>query len=197
MLTKVILEGAMGKKFGREWELAVNSANEALSLIDANIPGVFVWIRNNLKIYQRYKVICEYANGLVEELTEKDYTLQRKPTLIRFVPHIEGAGEDAGQFIAGLVLTIAGAVLSYFDYGTFGSQLMSAGIAMMVGGVIQMLTPQPKMDKDESERKDKTSYYFDGPVNTSNQGVPVQLIYGRCLVGSHPISASVTVDQLI
>lgn len=193
MLTEVILEGALGKKFGRKWELAVNSANEALALIDANKPGLFVWIRNNLKTYQRYKVICEYKNGRVEELSEADYTLHRKPSRIRFIPHIEGAGEDAGQFIAGLILTIVG----YFTMSYDGGAILSAGIGMMVGGVIQMLTPQPKLDKNEGQRKDLTSYYFDGPVNTSQQGVPVQLVYGRCLVGSHPISASVSVDQLI
>jgi len=42
-----------------------------------------------------------------------------------------------------------------------------------------------------------TKIILDGPANTTEQGVPVQLIYGRCLVGSHPISMGVTVDQLM
>lgn len=60
-----------------------------------------------------------------------------------------------------------------------------------------MLTPKTSNNQQTSERKDKTSYYFDGPANTTMQGVPVQLIYGRALVGSHGISAALTIDQLM
>ena len=48
----------------------------------------------------------------------------------------------------------------------------------------------------ETEMKARTSKYYDGPVNTEIQGVPVQLIYGKkVLVGSHPISVNYTVNE--
>jgi len=70
------------------------------------------------------------------------------------------------------------------------------GASMLISGIAAMLAPKPQK-QEQTERKDKTSYFFDGPTNTTVQGVPVQLIYGRCLVGSHAISAKVSVDQLM
>ena len=72
MLTEVILDGAMGKKFGRKWELNVTTPSQALKLIYANIPGVFAWIRGNLDRYQNYKVLCEYENGRTEQSHDDD-----------------------------------------------------------------------------------------------------------------------------
>ena len=196
MLTKITLDGPMGRKFGKKWELEVNSPSEALRLIDANKPGVFTWIRSNLKKYSRYRVICEYEDGRIEHLSQEEYAFERKCKSIRFVPVIEGAGGNGiFQTIIGIVLIVVGVVFEM-------PNLIYAGAAMLIGGVAAMLAPKPKIGggvdtMSGSERKDKTSYYFDGPANTTQQGVPVQLIYGECLVGSHSISAAVTVDQLM
>lgn len=191
MLTKVILEGPMGKAFGKKWELQVNSPSEALRMIDANKPGVFAWIKANLQKYSHYRVVCEYEDGRVEHLAEGDYPLERKMKTIRFVPVISGAG-GAFQAILGIVLIVVGCVVP-------GMQaLIWVGAGMLIGGVAAMLAPKPNASSnDQSQSANSTSYYFDGPANTTMQGVPVQLIYGTCLVGSHSISAAVTVDQMM
>lgn len=192
MLTKIILEGPMGKEFGREWELSVSSANEALHLIDANKPGVFVWIRNNLSKYARYRVVVEYVEGEFSNMDDDDYIISnRTPLSIRFVPLIEGAGSEF-KTVVGVTLMIASFVVPGMQWA------FNVGAVLAISGAIEMLAPVPKKrERDESARNDKTSYYFDGPANTSAQGVPVSLIYGRVLAGSHPISAAVTVDQMI
>lgn len=193
MLTKVILDGPMGKKFGREWELEVKSPREALRLINANTPGVFNWMRENASKYANYAVICKKGER-EDTFTEEQYSNQEGIyDEIRFVPVVEGAG-NVFRIVVGAVLII---VDFFTDYAS-GGYLTAMGIAMIAGGVAGMLAPKPKPgDMATNERKDKTSYYFDGPANTTNQGVPVQLIYGRCMVGSHSISAAVTVDQLM
>ena len=66
------------------------------------------------------------------------------------------------------------------------------GAALILGGVVELLSPRPKKD----DKADTNSFYFDGPTNTEQQGSPVPLIYGRMLVGSHPISASISVDEI-
>lgn len=197
MLTKVILDGPMGKQFGKHWELAVNSPSEALRMIDANQPGVFAWIKMNLDKYERYKVVVTYHDGRTEELNEDEYRLERSVKSIRFTPIVEGAGGNGvGQTILGIVLIVVGVFTTIF--GDYSGSVIALGVSLLVGGVAQMLAPKPKMnDFEQAERKDKTSYYFDGPANTTMQGVPVQLIYGRCMVGSHGISAALTVDQLM
>ena len=84
------------------------------------------------------------------------------------------------------------------EAGSFGAMAataaMSMGAGLVMGGVAGLLTPQPTNANPAAANAQNTSYYFNGPVNTTMQGVPVQLIYGRCLVGSHAISASMTVN---
>lgn len=189
MLTKIILEGPMGKQFGREWELAVDSPAEALRMINANKPGVFAWIKANLSKYENYRVSCEYEDGTTEDLDNDTFPLRRKLKSIHFTPLIVGAG-GVGKIVVGVVMIVAGVVFQQ-------PWLVSMGINMAIGGVISALSPRPKKSREaESARSDGTSYFFDGPVNTTQQGVPVPLIYGRILTGSHAISANLTIDQL-
>lgn len=192
MLTTVTLYGPLGKEFGRDWELAVSSPAEAIRLIEANKPGFMNWIRGNLDKYDRYKVIVDYHDGRKEYLDSDTFPLERSVKRIRFVPIVTGAGGGIGKMIVGALLI----ALSFIPTPA-SPFLMAAGVSLMLGGVIELLSPQPKKAKDQGIREDGTSYFFDGPVNTTQQGVPVPLIYGRVLVGSHAISANVSVDQLL
>lgn len=193
MLTKVILDGPMGKQFGREWELEVKSPREALRLINANDSRLFNWMRENAQKYSKYAVVCKVGDR-IEEFTEAQYQQQEGQfDEIRFVPIIEGAGNVA-RIVIGVILIIVDICI----WGADGGYLSMMGAALILGGVAGMLAPKPKVNDNSMSAADtKSSYYFDGPANTTSQGVPVQLIYGRCLVGSHTISAAVTVDQLM
>lgn len=193
MMTSVVLDGALGKHFGRNWELCIGSPAEALRIIDANKPGIFTWIKQNLAKYGRYKVLCQYHDGREEALDTDSFGFERKLKSVRFVPIIEGASAGA-RFVVGAVLAVVGYGSMFMGGGPAGSAVGNMGIAMMMGSVIEMLTPRPTVDKNETVNK--TSHYFNGPVNTTQQGVPVPLIYGRVLVGSHAISANVTVNQI-
>lgn len=189
MLTQITLYGPLAKEFGRDWELLVSSPAEAMRLIEANKPGFRNWIRGNLDKYDRYKVIVDYDDGRTEHLDENSFMLERKVKRIRFVPIVVGAGGGIGKIIGGLFLMVVGVI-------AMNPAIAAAGLMMLVGGIVEMISARPKK-KDQGVREDKTSYFFDGPVNTTQQGVPVPLIYGRVLVGSHPISAKITVDQLL
>ena len=67
-----------------------------------------------------------------------------------------------------------------------GTAMVEVGKAMVVSGVIQLLTPVP----EDIEQTD--NYAFNGPVNTIKQGVPVPLCYGQLLVGSSVISSGIS-----
>lgn len=192
-LTKVILEGPLGKQFGREWEFAIDSPREALRMVDANSPGVFAWIKQNLQKYSRYRVVCEREDGAIEDLDSDSYLLNRgRLKSVRFVPIVEGAS-NAFKVVVGIVMI----AFAYFVPGAWSPYLYKLGAALVLGGVVGALSPRPKMDTAGNSTEGKASYLFDGPANTTAQGSPVQLIYGRVLAGSHAISAAVTVDQLM
>ncbi|MGY2398772.1 tail assembly protein [Pseudomonas sp. SDO5271_S396] len=110
--------------------------------------------------------------------------------VIRIVPVI------AGSKRAGLLQTIVGVVLIALSPFTNGATL-APGLALTAGGVIQMLSPQAKGLGTQDGPNNRPSYSFNGPVNTSVQGNPVPLLYGRMIVGSAVISAGIySEDQM-
>ena len=191
MLTRVILDGPLGKRFGREWHLAVCTPNQAINMIEANSPGVLSWIRLNMRKYANYRVTLTGKDGKKLKLDNDTYAIQNEaPAEIRFTPVTEGASA-AARIVVGAILIVVGVLIP-----PLGAYTIPMGIGLMIGGLVELLSPQPKTS-DGAAREDKTSYYFNGPVNTTTQGVPVPLVYGRCLVGSQSVSAAITIDQLM
>lgn len=180
----------MGRRFGKEWDLAVSTPSEALQLIEANEPGVMAWIKSNKTRYANYRVTITDMAGKKVCLDNSTFCLNRaQPAVIRFTPITRGASAIA-RIVVGVVLIVYGAF-------TANPAAMWAGASMLLGGLIEILSPTPKIDSKAGSSDDGTSYYFNGPVNTSAQGIPVPLIYGRCLVGSQAVSAHITIEQLM
>ena len=166
-------------------------------MIEANKPGLKQWINENIEKYNVYKVICEYENGLIEPLDEKTYNTVRKVKSIKFMPLVAGAkGGGLGQTIVGAVLIAAAFVASFTPFAAASPYLYTAGASMLIGGVIQMLSPRASLAQNSQQSADSiSSTYFDGPVNNEAQGSPVPLVYGRVLVGSHTISSSISINE--
>lgn len=178
----------MGKKFGKSWNLAVSSPGEALRMIEANKPGLRSWIIQNKEKYDAYRVVCTYEDGREEFLDDESYLLERGGLKsIRFTPTVSGA--------SGVVRAIVGVVLIVVGSFTSNPFLIKIGASLVLSGIIEALSPRPK-NKD-GDGNTVNSYYFDGPVNTDTQGAAVPLIYGRVLAGSRPVSASISVDELM
>lgn len=189
MLTKVILDGPLGKRFGSEWDLAVSTPNEAIRMIEANHPGIVPWIRMNSTKFANYRVTITDQHGKKVKLNNDTYGLQRsRPATIRFTPIVTGRSAGA-RIVVGAILIIVG---TFFP--ALGAFTIPMGVGLAIGGLVEMLSPQPKKEKNGTN-SDGTSYYFNGAVNTSTQGNPVALVYGRHLVGSQAVSVSITIDQ--
>lgn len=87
-----------------------------------------------------------------------------------------------------MILIVVGALTSWAG----GEALIVAGIGMVAGGVVQLLTPVPKTAKPGDTAANASNYSFNGPVNTQAQGNPVPLFYGGPLtIGSAVISAGI------
>lgn len=201
MLTKIYLEGAMGRNFGREWTLDIHTPAEALQLIQANIPRFGQWIRDNLKRYEKCMIICKYADGRVEALDEKTMLMHKEAKEIHFVPTVYGAGKFMGA-IVGAVMIVVGALCWWAGGGAwgvgpgislFGQSMIVAGAGLLLSTVVTAIMGRVKGNSGSDD--DQTSYYFNGAQNTTRQGVPVPLIFGRCKVGSAVISSSINVSD--
>ncbi len=84
------------------------------------------------------------------------------------------AGSKRGgvlQTILGAVLVVGALALGPVGIGAIaGSTAMSIGLmggSMMIGGVVQMLSPQPGGLASRQDPDNAPSYAFGGPVNTT------------------------------
>ena len=115
------------------------------------------------------------------------------------MPIIQGAQSGVGKIFAGAILLGAGIALMTIPglgvtAGKIGIGLLGVGLSTTVGGVTQLLTPIPKAPTIGKETD--PSFSFGGPVNTSVQGYPIPVVYGRRIVGSKIISAGITIEEI-
>lgn len=128
-----------------------------------------------------------------ENVGEAEFSLGGT-TEIRIVPVIAGS-KNGGLFqvVLGIVLIVAGAIITGGTFGAgapFGSAMIMMGASMVLGGVVQMLTPVPKSasQQEQASTENKPSYLFNGAFNSTQQGLPVPVIYGEMLVGSSVVA---------
>jgi predicted phage tail protein len=200
-MTKVILHGILGKLFGEEWDLEIMSPGEALRAIETNTGKLFSFLREREDI--EYRVVIDGQDCSFDELKVAYCAFKR----IHFIPVIKGS-DNGGiwQIIAGIALILIAIVVTVAqpefapvtgEAISFGAALLSGGtgilvtlgVSMLVGGVAQMLTPSPKTEGTDEKPNNQPSYLFQGAVNTTRQGNPVPVGYGRLRVGSQVISA--------
>ena len=190
-LRTIRVYGRLARFLGRRtFQAAVSSAAEAVRFLLANFPQLEAHM-----LQQHYRVS---AGNYALDADELHHPSGQQ--VIRIVPVLTGAG-PVGRIVAGVALV---ALAIFNPFGTaaiFGTSLATivggVGASLVLGGVAQLLTPVPKMptgrDSDQDPRK---SFSFSGVQQTSRQGLPVPVVYGRTLVGSVVISAGVDTVQV-
>ncbi|HCB2577727.1 MULTISPECIES: tail assembly protein [Citrobacter freundii complex] len=196
-LTTIRLYGALGARFGRVHKLAVQTSAEAVKALCINLDGIETYLMNAKKNGMTFAVFRGKRNIGVEDFKEL-----AGDSDIRIAPVMEGA-KKAGMFqtILGAVMVVAGVVIgamtSWTGVGlTFGAGLVMSGASMMVGGIYQMLSPQPKGLQGRDDPDNKPSYAFGGSVNTLAMGNPVALLYGEREIGGAIISAGIVAEDI-
>lgn len=181
-LREVRLYGHLAARFGRVHRLAVKTCREALLALKEMLPGFESHIlKHNLPGYHVFGGQRKAANcRSVETL---DGPLGRgEPVCI--VPAVAGSKKS------GTLQVIVGIALIVIDQYLHTGYLTQVGIAMVLGGAIQMLTPTPKANEDASDAR-LASYAFDGPVNSTQQGLPVPVVFGEFICGSAVVSQGI------
>lgn len=191
-LRTVRLYGKLGARFGRRFELAVASPAEAIQALCVLLAGFKRELLTSRDKGVTYAVFVGKRNLAKEELE-----LPPGRGEIRIAPVLVG-NKRGGilQTILGAVLVVVGAVISFYGGGA-GTPLMQMGAAMMLGGVVQMLSPQPQGLSAKDSAQNGASYNFNGPVNTSAQGNPVPVLYGEMLIGSAVISGGIYAEDQV
>lgn len=190
VMTRIELGGVLGKTFGKIHHRLISRVNEASVALAKTVPGFEQFMISSQRRGLTYSVFKGKKNIGVDDLG-----FPVTGEVIRIVPVIIGSKK------AGLVQTIMGAVLVVASIWMPGlsiaaSNLMfSAGAAMTLGGVAQMLSPQPAGLASKQSSDNRASYAFGGVTNTAAQGYPVPLLYGRRRIGGAIISAGIYVED--
>ena len=207
--------GALRKRLGQcRFEFDVTTPAQAVKALCVNFPGLEKWLIDSEKDGVGYRVAVSK-----EKVTEQDFAPLLMPFSDREVfsitPVVAGAGRGTGQILLGAALITAavftagaaatgtgflglgsaGATGSAFA-ATASSALGTLGVSLTLGGIATAISPQPDTGLERGiEAAKLESFVFNNVVNTSKQGLPVPIAYGRLFVGSAVLSSGLDVDQ--
>ena len=180
----VCLHGGLSE-YGRRFNLHVASPAEAVRALLTQLPNLreilqngFYQVRFNRHDFSEAELETEFQQG--------------GHGVLHIVPRIQGAGR-VGQIVAGVALLVF-AWWNPFGWTVGGALLTgisSLGMGLVLGGVAQLLTKTPKLDTEQRGQKAGRNTAFSNLDNTSAQGQPVPLCYGRAYCGSRVVSQGV------
>lgn len=198
----VYLHGALGDKYGKSFDLNVETAGEVIRALSANFSGFMKDIYEGAWHVVRGKDIDK---GL--SLDEKQVSgLRLGKGDLHIVPSIAGSKRSGGalKVILGAVLigaafvftggALAAPILGGAGFlgGITGTNLALYGAAIALAGVSSLLSPEEKAENGDGSQ----SFTMSGPGNTSDQGNPVPLVYGEVITGAHLISGGVDIERI-
>lgn len=188
-IKRIKLSGSLGRRFGVFHELAVESYPEAIRALSVTLEGFKDYMQSEVGSRMRYAVFVDGKN--VGQHDEKAWQCAKE---IRIIPI------PTGSKSGGLFQVVLGAVIMATAFFTGGASLAAMGAlassafmmggAMVLGGVMQMISPQQGGVMRESQgAENKPSYAFGGAVNTTAAGYPITIPYGYRTVGGAVWSA--------
>ena len=187
-MIKLTIYGRLRKFVGQStFEIKAKSAKEAFSFLINNFQGVREHIKD-----QEY---CIMAGDI--RITQDLFDMQTEGD-IKIIPVIHG---EIFFLAAGALFTAWGAgatILGITIGAALQSTFLAIGVNMLLTGVTDMLTHDPKpFAANRQVDPQDPNYNFTGLLNNSKQGVPINIIYGETLVGSTVVSSSVDTFQIV
>ena len=193
--------GALRKRLGQcRFEFDVATPAQAIKALCVNFSGLEKWLMDSEKDGVGYRVAVSKEKATEENLAPLLMPFSDRE-VFSITPVVAGAGRGAGQILLGAALIgLAAASGAGFFGAAFAKNVglfaaaTNVGIFTTLQGVAQLISPQPEPTSlDESVQLE--SFTFSNVVNTSKQGLPVPIAYGRVFAGSAVLSSSLDVDQ--
>ena len=181
-MVTIRLLGEAGRRFGRQFKLAVQNPAEAIRALSVQIPGFRQYLMDSSDNGINWRVVTEDPLGLDSEQLEW-------PCSKRLILAPQPAGRGAvGRIIAGVALIIVSVAVTFGTVGG-GVPFAMAGIGLIFGGVAELLTPTPRVRSTEqgNNEQQRNSYAFDKSNINSVQGQVVPVLYGARRIGSLPV----------
>lgn len=181
-MTTVTLEGRLGHLVGKSFKFHVRTLREALAAIEANTGKLRSYLMLNSK-----RSFAIFINGKhIESDAELSVNIKDKNVLI--IPVLFGGVVATSAAIAAAIFKTKLAIkIATFVISTILSAALSFGISLLVAKL---------MEQDDPKVVQTTSFVFRSAENTTKQGGPVPVGYGRMIIGSRVVSVnSFAVDK--
>ena len=180
-MTIVNIHGILGREYGNSFLLSLPNPKDVLEAIDCNRQGFL----QRLVELQREGLCYDMIINKKRITNGPDMDHMLNPATIDLVPAISGSG----PLMAPLLLAAFPTALA-----SAGTLAFAASIANFVlfAAISYALTPKPENEALEiSSKASKSSLIFSNTANLASQGSPVPIGYGRLLVGSQVIQATI------
>jgi predicted phage tail protein len=198
----VRLYGHLAKRMGKEFKFDINTPGQAISALRANFKAFPNYIDENKG--PGYAIVVGKESKTIKGLDDPCSNRE----VIKIIPIYAGAG----NILKNILTVIAGAALIAFapylapagGGGVFGltaataaslnTAVVGIGLSLALSGISGLLFAPPSVESTE-KADNEPNFAFSGAVNTTQQGNPVPVGYGRLVVGSQVISAGLRVED--
>ena len=209
MLRTVKVYGHLAEHCGQSvFEALVRVPADAIRFLLCNFPELRSLMRDGY-----YKVAVGKFDLQLADHPEQLHYPMAADDVVKVIPVVSGAGgRGIGQILLGAALIGAAVFLGPTAaavqaggnagfLGATGSGFLSAtasvaagnvGLALTLGGIAQMITPVPSQPEFG---EGQGGFAFSGIENTSQEGVPVPVVYGEMIVGSVVLSTKLTAEK--
>jgi predicted phage tail protein len=203
-MKRLVLHGFLAKEFGPEFRIMVPSVADAIRLMEANFPGRFKkalergWFVISTTIRPTGMSEVElHMNTSAQEIHIRPVAAGSFKGFLGLLGGAGGAGFLGGIFsplgLGAAATGGGGGLLGIGAGGGFGSIALGLGLL----GILMLISSAFATDEDERETEERASFLFDGAVNTSEQGVPVPIVYGRIRTGSVVIAGGLSTERIL
>lgn len=202
--------GQLAERLGqRVFQAEVASPAEAVRFLCANFRGLEQWLIDSAQDGIGFRVMVGKT-----KVGEEDFAMScSDDRAISITPVLAGAGGGTGQILLGIGLI----ALSFVSFGagawagiastaaataTGSAAALSFGVGMVIRGTASLLTPTAAVNQTTtatqtaSDPRKLQSFNFSGIQNTSVQGTPIPVVYGRMYTGSVVISAGISTSRI-
>jgi predicted phage tail protein len=205
MLRTVKVYGHLAEHCGQSvFEALVRVPADAIRFLLCNFPELRSLMRDGY-----YKVaVGKFDLQLADHPEQLQYPMAADD-VVKVIPVVTGAGGRgvgailAGAALIGIAIASGGAGFAFgakgvgfIGAGATPSALAAAagniGIALTLTGIAQMITPVPSQPEFG---EGQGGFAFSGIENTSQEGVPVPVVYGEMIVGSVVLSTKLTAEK--
>lgn len=191
---KIILHGSLKKYSAEPITVWGNCAAEAINGVTKIVPA--------------FKKKPGQEGLLIEVVGYDDKDKLTKPfqsegeEVLHIVPAMAGGKGGFFRVVLGAVLIAASfyapfAATAAFGSTTWGSILFSMGASLALGGLLEMISPQPKMDRGTGENDPEASKYLGASQNTVKIGTRIPIMYGEVKAFGHYISFDIDAKDVV